>query len=742
MIDILSNYASDSLIHAVGWALIHSLWQGTLIAGLLLLFLRVFQHASSNLRYVAGCASLVAAVGLIVLTCIYYAGKDELYQVPLAVTGPAVLPERVSINIAPPLSPESLVAIKLTTSPLDRIERYLPWMVLAWVSGMAIVSLRLLTGWASLRRMSCRGVSPISSALQARVSTLSHVMKVRQVVRVLESSRAVTPMVVGWVRPVILLPTASLTGLSPLQLEAVIAHELAHVLRYDYLVNLLQCVAETLLFYHPAVWWIGRVIRQERERCCDDLAVRITGDRVDYARALLQIAESAPPHRGRLSVASQGGDLSQRVRRLLGMPLPPHHERWPAGMWAALASLFLAAVLVVGVRAESEGEAGEDPRATVTEAATHTSSTDAESKTKKRIIEVPYQKLIDGDPAYNMVIRPGDVIRIMPAASFVYIGGEVGRSGAYNIPPGNSLTLKQLIVSAGGWPGDGSPKYAKLTRRLGPDTEETLHFSLDDIFDGWTQDAFLAPNDLIQISSEPGPEDEQAEQRRLYREQLSTLEAELANLHKQIESATDEDERGRRLIRSMKEKIKAVDQKMVKIKGQLRRDDMPVLMKIIPAPPDRWVGKPPRNEDLLVQPLPNMARSKDKVIVIASNYTDHSEQTTFTRLLDEGGALNLPGIGSVDFLGQPIRELEAEVLQKMKSQEAYSHTQRVTIRLPDRWTYTLVASDQTKARPGSHTIPGADFRLKELLMRQTDMPEGLRVVVIRGEPIVLTPTQP
>src|SRR6185503_3583474 len=125
---------------------------------------------------------------------------------------------------------------------------------------------------------------------------------------------------VGWVKPAVLLPAAALTGLSTVQLESLLAHELAHVRRHDYLVNLLQGLIETLLFYHPAVWWVSRQIRREREHCCDDIAVALCGDVKLYAGALAQLEEL----RGRVlepALAATGGELLGRIRRLL-QPAP------------------------------------------------------------------------------------------------------------------------------------------------------------------------------------------------------------------------------------------------------------------------------------------------------------------------------------------------------------------------------------------------------------------------------------
>src|SRR5207245_639661 len=143
------------------------------------------------------------------------------------------------------------------------------------------------------------------------------------------------PTLIGCLRPVVLLPASTLAGLSPAQLEALLAHELAHVRRLDYLVNLGQTTAETLLFYHPAVWWVSHRMRVEREHCCDDAAVAVCGDAVGYARALAEL-EGRRTLAPVLAVAADGGSLWSRVARLVGGP-PPHlsrSSRWVAGVFA------------------------------------------------------------------------------------------------------------------------------------------------------------------------------------------------------------------------------------------------------------------------------------------------------------------------------------------------------------------------------------------------------------------------
>ena len=134
---------------------------------------------------------------------------------------------------------------------------------------------------------------------QRMATRLSRRLHIGRAITLLESALVDVPTVIGWLKPVVLLPASALAGLSPQQLEAILAHELAHIRRHDYLVNLLQTLVETVLFYHPAVWWLSRRIRIERENCCDDLAVSLCGDPVAYAQALadLEALRSGPRRR-------------------------------------------------------------------------------------------------------------------------------------------------------------------------------------------------------------------------------------------------------------------------------------------------------------------------------------------------------------------------------------------------------------------------------------------------------------
>ena len=183
-----------------------------------------------------------------------------------------------------------------------------------------------------MRRLPRQG-RPAGQELQALARDLGGRLGIGRAVALLESTAVSVPMVVGWLQPVVLVPASVLTGLPPSQLAAVLAHELAHVRRHDYLVNLLQTAVETLLFYHPAVWWVSAQVRRERENCCDDLAVAVCGDRLGYARALANLEGLRAPA-SPLVLAASGGSLVERIRRLVGAPVHRPRQSWMAGVLA------------------------------------------------------------------------------------------------------------------------------------------------------------------------------------------------------------------------------------------------------------------------------------------------------------------------------------------------------------------------------------------------------------------------
>ncbi len=264
---------------------------------------------------------------------------------------PAVEPLPVTVHTAeelPPLSTvppletaDVAVPVPLQERVIAVVEPALPYLVLGWLTGVFGLSAWHLGGWAQLHRLKRRMTREADARLRGTLQKLAVQLGVRRVVTLLESAIVEVPTVLGWLRPVILLPASALTGLSPDQLRAILAHELAHIRRHDYLANILQTVVEILGFYHPAVWWVSSRIRIERENCCDDLAVHVCGNSLQYAKALTSM-EEIRHSRSDLALAASGGSLMARVARLLGRPaVDDRRFAWLPGL--------IALLLVVGV---------------------------------------------------------------------------------------------------------------------------------------------------------------------------------------------------------------------------------------------------------------------------------------------------------------------------------------------------------------------------------------------------------
>lgn len=350
------SQATASLSDVLGWTLIHFIWQGTAVAALLGLSLLLIPRGLARARYLAGCLSLGLMLIVPALTAWQLAGSSgaDIHDAGLAAApldGAALegrvlpLPRQTAGNEASPVGGTSRdsgsVRPALDLAPL------LPWVVMAWATGVLLCSLRLAGGWWQARRLVRIGTHPAPERWQHAKAVLAARLRLARPVRLLESSRVHVPVVIGWLRPVLLLPPAVLTGLTPRQLEAVLAHELAHVRRHDYIVNLLQAAVETLLFYHPAVWWVSRTVRVEREHCCDDVAVAACGDAVLYARALTAVESLRHAHTAGMALAVTGSPLMARVRRLLGVSQP---MRVSSSGWVVAA---LTGLMVSGAGATS-----------------------------------------------------------------------------------------------------------------------------------------------------------------------------------------------------------------------------------------------------------------------------------------------------------------------------------------------------------------------------------------------------
>jgi beta-lactamase regulating signal transducer with metallopeptidase domain len=393
------------ILYGLAQGLLHSVWQCAAVAFLLAVALALLRDSSSNVRYVASCCAMALMLLLPSATVWKFLSSTPGAQMEDAseVTGVSgeflVEPSTGGSSFEKPVTPSAgSPQPAWNESPTEGAARLLPWLTLVWLAGVMLLSMRTLGGLVLARRMKLHGARPVSGLWRERASEIARKLSVSGPVKVLESSLVSVPTAVGWLRPAILLPASAFTGLTPQELEAVLAHELAHVRRNDYLVNVLQTGVETLLFYHPAVWWVSRQIRAEREHVCDDMAVRLTGDAMTYARALTRIERlrtTAP----RLAMAADGGSLRTRVSRLVeGQPSPRHLSPLLVGLFlivGTVTSVVCARAVIpkkhavkptprsLAANAEAEKSAGnvagsQDPGSTHTAAGDDTEGEDPE----------------------------------------------------------------------------------------------------------------------------------------------------------------------------------------------------------------------------------------------------------------------------------------------------------------------------------------------------------------------------
>ena len=329
----------NPFVNVVGWTLIHFAWQGAVIGVIAASALRLAANRSASAPYLVACAALAAMLGAPLATAALLTSSAVATSASMSIDSappgqPSSSAARGAPDLVPPVSPAEAAPSPRAAIDSDQI---ISVVVIIWSIGVTLLLARMAVGWWRVRRLHRLALASPASKWQAACAHVAARLRVRRLAHVVESASVEVPTVIGCLRPVIILPIAALASLTPSQVEAILAHELAHIRRHDFLVNLCQTLAETLLFYHPAVWWVSARIRAEREHCCDEIAVSACGDPVGYAAALTELESwrTTPPP---LAMAATGGSLLDRVRRILRAPSV---ERRSPG-WAATLALAVA----------------------------------------------------------------------------------------------------------------------------------------------------------------------------------------------------------------------------------------------------------------------------------------------------------------------------------------------------------------------------------------------------------------
>lgn len=338
----LADMMSSQTWWALGSAVVQFVWQGALIGGVTLLVLRCLQRRSAEERY---------AVSMIAMLVCFVTFAASF----VSALGSYVAPVQVEVT------GESLPGLAFGESEEAWWSTLGMTGIAAWIWALGVCGLSLRFGFQCFgaHRLRTRALTEVDDSLQRTFDSLKNELGIDRGVRLLKSGLAEVPMVVGWLSPIVLLPSAALLSLDPEQLRALLAHELAHIRRNDHWLNAAQAVVEILLFFHPAVWWISRQVRIEREFCCDDSSLRLTGDPRLLAEALasMEALRLARPSNN-TTLAANGGPLMQRITRILEVG---QKKRSPFMSWSLPAGILLIGSLAAVASASATSTSVAEP---------------------------------------------------------------------------------------------------------------------------------------------------------------------------------------------------------------------------------------------------------------------------------------------------------------------------------------------------------------------------------------------
>jgi beta-lactamase regulating signal transducer with metallopeptidase domain len=319
---IAMNWLSREETVALGWTLVHFLWQGAALGVAYAAIDRMTRRTSSSLRYFVALGALALMPLAVIAT---FANEMRTSSLATTMTQRETAVSRFHLNeTATPVVQDLPLAASPATNHrrawlADHLEPALPWIDGAWMIGVSLLALRAMGGWCQLQRLRKRARWTIPAEVADQFHRISERMRLAGQISLRISDEVISPLAMGAWRATVILPVSAVLRMPPSELEAVLAHELAHIRRFDYLCNLFQTAVESVLFFHPAVWWLSRTVRERREVCCDEVAVSVCADPVVYAQALLRLEEEKTEQL-RLAVALKGpkGSLLRRVKLVLG----------------------------------------------------------------------------------------------------------------------------------------------------------------------------------------------------------------------------------------------------------------------------------------------------------------------------------------------------------------------------------------------------------------------------------------
>ena len=341
----MTDFLANPILRSLGLTIFHALWELAFAGLVAWAGLFCLRHRSAQSRYLWACVCFLAMAILPMATFSWLSWPHQIAQGTFVDAG-------VILSSIPPQSG--------WMGFMNAVQTFAPWLALAWCVGAAAMLLRFGGGMLWLKRTYLAQASPAPRALEITCGCLAKALKLSRPIRILMSLRAETPLVLGWLKPTILVPTSALLHLSPEAMEAVLAHELAHIHRGDYLINLLQTLAESFLFFHPAAWWLSHQIRELREHCCDDIAADLCGDPMILADGLstLEILRRSPQFNSEPALAAAKGPLMYRIFRLL------RPKEVPVPSLRGLALLLVGATFLSAATFAIQQESGKAAKST------------------------------------------------------------------------------------------------------------------------------------------------------------------------------------------------------------------------------------------------------------------------------------------------------------------------------------------------------------------------------------------
>ena len=343
--DFLYQFIDAQVVFALSWAILPSLWQGLLILFLVKIGFR------TNLAWRADTRYRLAFGGLLAIL-MAFAGTFGWYYEPLAIHTTVIIE---------PTTPSAAAFAEWIPTPLSwwqrvelNVSAYQHITASLWLLGFCFFMLRMIGGLWYVQRIKEKNSLPLPSVVQDLARQVAAKLGMRRLPSVMASTRINSPAVIGWIKPVVLFPVALVNQLSTEELEAVLAHELAHIIRQDYLLNILQTLAEAMLYFNPAVWLLSTIIRREREHSCDDMALQVCAHPIAYAKTLLKLEEMMHPVPAMaMGLHSEKGRLLLRIKRILQPEIKSNSMEK-----TLITGLFMAFVFTVSLQATERADTG------------------------------------------------------------------------------------------------------------------------------------------------------------------------------------------------------------------------------------------------------------------------------------------------------------------------------------------------------------------------------------------------